>query len=68
MKIIISDESIHRKEASAIVTTAQLNEIVNKLKFWGASVDLFPEKDEEDERKSVLDDVSWFDDPEMGDR
>ena len=65
MKIIISDESIHRKEANAIVTTAQLTEIVNKLKFWGSGVNSFPEKDEDDFWE---DDGEWIHDSDMGAR
>ena len=68
MKITISDDS--RGIADAHVTELELRQIVDLLNSWGSNVTyqyrIHP--DFQDEHNSVLDDESWFDDPEMGDR
>ena len=68
MKITISDDS--RGIADAHVTELELRQIVDLLNSWGSKVTYQSDFQDEydDEHGSVLDDESWFDDPDMGDR
>jgi hypothetical protein len=52
-------------EANVFLTKDEMREIINKLRGWGTGIEY---KEEPEDPESVLDDTSWFDDPEMGNR
>ena len=63
MKLTISDDTSDL--ADVFVTKAEICEVIDKLRGWGSGIEY---REETEEAESVLDDTSWFDDPEMGNK
>ena len=63
MKLTISDNT--SDQSDVFVTKTELCEVINKLRAWGSIIEY---REETEEAESVLDDTSWFDDPDMGDK
>ena len=65
MRLTISDNTTDL--ADAFVTKKEMQEIIDKLNRNGCDIK-YCEDPYLHEPVSVLDDTSWFDDPDMGDR